>query len=367
MFQIAPTTRLRRSAFFESTVAEGVVGFSTYNRMLLPIGYGDPEAEYWRLIDGVSQWDVAAQRQVQLAGPDASRLAQILCPRDLSRMVPGQGKYVALCDHAGTVLNDPIILKLDENRFWLSIADSDMLFWVRAIAAERRLDVSVVEPDASPMAVQGPKAEEVIASIFGDWVRGLRYFWFQEAQVAGIPLLVARSGWSKQGGYELYLLDQTKGTALWNLVREAGAPFGIGPGAPNGCERVESGLLSWGGDTDDATNPFEIRMEKFVDLGVNDNVVGIEALRRIAIEGPARHQLGVILDEGAPDDQHDGWHDITVDGAKVGDMTNGVWSRRLGKTIGFGLVSRQVGVGDRVRVIRNGRVIEASLVDLPFI
>ena len=153
MFEITPTTRLRRSPYFDATVAGGVAGFTSYNQMLMPTGYGDPEAEYWRLLNGVVQWDVAAQRQVQITGPDAGRLAQILKPRDLSKCVVSQGKYVALCNHAGTIINDPILLKLDKDRYWLSIADSNILFWSRAIAAERRLNVEITEPDVSPMAV----------------------------------------------------------------------------------------------------------------------------------------------------------------------------------------------------------------------
>lgn len=296
MFGISPSARLRPSPFFEATRAEGVTAFTTYNHMLMPTSYGHPEAEYWRLLNGVSQWDVAVERQVQMLGPDAGRLAQILCARDLSKCKVGQGKYVPLCNHAGSLINDPILLKLAEDRYWLSIADSNIWFWAGAIAAERGLDVEVSEPDASPMAVQGPKAEEVVAALFGDWVRGLKYFWFRETAIEGIPVAVARSGWSKQGGFEIYLLDGSQGTKLWNLVKEAGRPWDIGPGNPNFCERVESGLLSYGGDTDAQTNPFEVRMGAYVDLAVPDDVVGIKALRRIHAEGPKRHQLGVILE-----------------------------------------------------------------------
>ena len=287
MFEIAPHPRYRRSPYFAATVAAGVTSFTPYNQMLLPTGYGDPEAEYWRLIQGVSQWDVAGQRQVQITGPDAAKLAQILTPRNLDNMKLGQGKYVPLVDYTGTLINDPVLLKLDEQKFWFSIADSNIWFWARAIAAERKLDVSIIEPDVSPMAIQGPKAGDVVASIFGDWVHDLKHFWFREATVDGIPMVVARSGWSKQGGFELYLMDRTKGTALWNLVAEAGSPWEIGPGSPNPNERIESGLLSWGGDTDAETNPFEVGLDRYVDLDVSDDVVGIQALRRIHAEGPA--------------------------------------------------------------------------------
>ena len=367
MFGITPSARLRPSPFYEATVAEGVAAFTTYNNMLMPTSYGHPEEEYWRLINGVSQWDVAVERQVQLEGPDAERLAQILSPRDLSRCQVGQGKYVALCNHDGVLINDPILLKLDDNRYWLSIADSNIWFWARAIAAERGLRVRVTEPDVSPLAVQGPKAEDVVASIFGDWVRGLKYFWFRQTEIDGIPVAVARSGWSKQGGFEIYLMDGAKGTQLWNIVREAGRPWGIGPGNPNLCERIESGLISYGGDTDGATNPFEVRMEKYVDLDVPDDVVGIQALRRIKQQGASRQQLGLVLEGDQPSGAGFHWHRISRGGEPVGDLTNCVWSYRLKRNIGFALVSARCSVGDRVSVQTDRQTLEGVLTALPFI
>ena len=268
MFSITPSARLRPSPFYQSTLKEGVQEFTTYNNMLMPTGYGDPEGEYWRLIRGVSQWDVAVERQVQLEGPDAGRLAQILAPRDLSKCKTGQGKYVAICNHDGILINDPILLKVNEQCYWLSIADSNIWFWAKAIASERKLRVEVSEPDVSPMAIQGPKSDDVVASVCGDWVRELKYFWFRETSIEGIPVAVARSGWSKQRGFEIYLMDGSQGDRLWDIFREAGKPWDIGPGNPNLMERIESGLLSWGGDTDEETNPFEVRMGKYVDLDV---------------------------------------------------------------------------------------------------
>lgn len=367
MFSITPTARLRPSPFFDATVKEGVTSFQPYNNMLMPTGYGHPEDEYWRIIKGASMWDVSVERQVQLKGPDAGRLAQILCPRDLSKCVVGQGKYVAVCNHKGTILNDPILLKLADDLYWLSIADSNIWFWAGAIAAERGLDVEVSEPDVSPLAVQGPLAENVVAAIFGDWVRDLKYFWFKETEIEGIPVAVARSGWSKQGGFEIYLMDGTRGTALWNIVREAGKPWDIGPGNPNLCERIESGLLSWGGDTDDHTNPFEVRIGKYVDLDVPDDVVGIKALREIKAKGPRRHQLGVIVEMEGRADPTFKWFDILSGDKKVGDMTNIVWSYRLEKNIGFALVDRSVSAGDIVTVNHPGSKVPGTLVELPFI
>lgn len=367
MFSITPSSRLRPSPYYEATLAEGVCAMTTYNLMLMPTSYGNPEEEYWRLINGVSMWDVAVERQVQLQGPDAGRLAQMLAARDLSKCKIGQGKYVPLCNHSGVLLNDPILLKRSEECYWLSIADSNIWFWAEAIARERGLDVAVSEPDVSPLAVQGPKAEAVVVAIFGEWVRDLKYFWFRETAVDGIPVTVARSGWSKQGGFELYLMDGSKGTALWNIVKEAGQPYDIGPGNPNWCERVESGLVAYGGDTDGRTNPFEVRMGKYVDLHVPDDTIGIQALRRIAAEGPTRHQLGVVLEGIEPARAEFKWSDIEMDGKKIGDLTNCTWSFRMAKNIGFALVSVAARPGDKVVVRRGTGPIQGTLCELPFL
>ena len=367
MFDITASVRLRPSPYYEATLAEGVTGFQPYNRMLLPTSFGNPEAEYWRLITGVSQWDVACERQVQLTGPDAGRLAQILSPRDLTRCRAGQGKYVPLCNHAGVLINDPVLLKLDEDRYWLSVADSNIWLWAQAIAAERRLDVEISEPDVSPLAVQGPRGEDVVASIFGDWVRELKYFWFRATAIEGIPLVVARSGWSKQGGFELYLMDGARGTQLWNIVKEAGRRWDIGPGAPNTCEWVESGLLSFGADTDDTTNPYEVRLGKYVDLQVPDEVIGIQALRRIHAAGPRRHQLGLVLQGDEPIVLRSSWHAIRKGGENVGSLTNCMWSYRLKQNVGYALISTACSPGDAVAVIHEGRSIAGTLTGLPFL
>ena len=367
MFSVYPTARLLPSPFYEATVSEGMTSAMVYNSMIMPASFGDSEAEYWRLIDGVSQWDVGGEQQVQLKGPDAGKLAQILSPRDLSKCRIGQGKYVPLCNHGGTIINDPILLKLADDLYWFSIADSDIWLWASAVAAERKLNVEVSRPDVSPMAIQGPKAEDVVASIFGDWIRDLKYFWFRETELQGIPIAVQRSGWSNQGGFEIYLKDGSKGTELWNIFKEAGKPWGIGPGSPTTPERTESGLLSVGGDTDSNTNPFEVRLGKYVDLDVADDVIGIEALRSIKNEVPKRHQLGLILEGSDPHPLGFSWDAIYINDAKVGDMTNCVWSPRMKANIGYALVSISCNPGDEVTVVRDEKPVEASLVELPFL
>ncbi len=366
MAEIGPNTRLRVSPYYAATVQEGVTAFSPYNAMLMPVSYGDPDAEYDRLMNGVSQWDVSVERQVEIAGPDAANLVQLLSVRDLSAIEVGKGKYIPMCDHRGVLINDPVVLKHEDGTFWLSIGDNNILMWARAIAAERGLNVEICEPDVSPMAVQGPKAEDVVAAVFGDWVRALRYFWFAPADVSGIPVIVQRSGYSKQGGFEIYLRDGSRGTELWNIVKEAGQPWGIGPGNPSPIERIESGLLSYGGDTDDLTNPFEVRLGKYVDLDLDDDVVGIKSLRKIKADGVKRHQLGLVFDTSDRHPGHAIWYDLQQDGAKIGDMTCGAWSPRAKAMVGFALVGVKNAIGDPVEVRRGGYVDRAKLCDLPF-
>lgn len=366
MAVLAPSTRVRPSPFHNCVLAEGVSHYTVYNRMLLPTGYGDAQREYDALINSVQLWDVSVQRQVEINGPDAGRLVQIISPRDMSKCKIGQGKYVPLCDHRGTIINDPIILKLSDTRYWISIADSDITYWARAIGAERGLDAEVFEADVSPLAIQGPKAEDVVASLFGEKVRAMKYFWFTEETLQGIPLMLARSGWSKQGGFELYLMDETKGEALWNILREAGAPWNITPGYPNSWERIESGLISWGGDTDDQTNPFELRMGNYVDLDVDDEVVSIKALRKIHAEGPKRHSLGIKLTGTTPLPAIMRWADVTRDGQPIGHMTNSVFSPRLQANIGYGLLASDTRIGDEIEVDMSGTKHQGVLTDIPF-
>lgn len=339
-FQIAIGCNVRKSPYFEATVADGVESFSIYNHMLAPAHFGDPEGEYRALLDNVVMWDVACERQVELAGPDAERLMRYLTPRDIGDMVVGQGKYVPVCDYDGTLINDPVVQKLADDRFWMSIADSDILLWAKAIAVERGFDVRVTEPDASPLAVQGPRAEEVVAGLFGDWVRELRHFRFRETELDGIPILLARSGWSKQGGFELYLRDARRGSELYARVKQAGASHGIVPGAPSDIERVESGLLSYGADARYCVNAFEAGLGGFVDLDREDEFVGKLALRRLAAEGVARMRVGLFIG-GERISGISEWHDLRRGNNVVGTVTEAVYSLRLGRNIAVGMVASE--------------------------
>jgi len=366
-FQISIGCNVRKSPFFDATVADGVKSFSVYNHMFAPAHFGDPEGEYRALLDKVVMWDVACERQVQLAGPDAEQLLRYLTPRDISGTAVGQGKYVPICDHDGNLINDPVLLKLSDDCFWLSIADSDILLWAKGIAAERGLDVRVTEPDVSPLAVQGPRADDVVADLFGDWVRELKYFWFRETELGDIPILLARSGWSKQGGMELYLRDARRGTELYDRVKEAGAPYGIVPGAPSDVERVESGLLSYGSDARFGVNPFEAGLGAFVDLERADDFVGKAALQRIAKEGAQRRRAGFVIGGGRISGISER-HDVYLGEQVVGTVTEAVYSPRLDKNIAVGLLASDI-VNEEQRLetdFGEGRQ-SVSVVPLPFL
>ncbi|MEL7012222.1 MAG: glycine cleavage T C-terminal barrel domain-containing protein [Pseudomonadota bacterium] len=333
-------SNVRKSPYHEATIREGVKSFSVYNHMLIPAHYGDPDTEYDRLLTGVAQWDVAAQRQVQLEGPDAGKLAQYLTPRNLDKTKVGQGRYVPICDHDGWLINDPVLLMLSDDLYWLSVADSDIHLWAAAIAFERGFDVRVSEPDVSPLAIQGPKARDVAEHLFGPMVGELKYFGFVETEIDSIPLVLARSGWSKQGGYELYLRDSATALELWDIVKEAGRPHGIGPGAPNDVERLESGLISYGADMrwqSHRATPFEMGLGALVDLQSGHDFAGRAALEAEHETGPRRQRVGLIFD-GTP--AFPG-HACTVlrDQQEIGYVSEFAHSKRLGQTIGIGLVS----------------------------
>lgn len=365
-FTLAYGSNVRQSPYFDATVADGAASFSVYNHMLHPAHYGDPDGEYERLLNGVVMWDVAVERQVQLQGADAGRLARYLTPREIRDTEVGQGKYVPLCDHRGILINDPVLLKLADDRYWLSIADNDIGLWAQAIAAERRMDVDVSEPDVSPLAVQGPKAADVVADIFGDWVRDLPYFAFRETTLDGIPLVVARSGWSKQGGFELYLRDGSRGTELWERVKDAGGPHGIGPGAPNDVERTESGLISWRADADPDTNPFEMGLGRFVDLDREDEFVGKAALRQIHRDGVRRRRVGLIL-AGERIAQIRKPPAVLLDNATVGRVSEALYSPRLEQNIAIALLDAGISDSENgLSVPIEGAARRATIADLPF-
>ena len=287
--------RLRRTPFFEATQRWGAKAYTVYNHTLFPICYADLEEEYRHLTNHVTLWDVSVERQVEITGPDALAFTNLLTPRDLTRCAVGQGKYVVITAHDGGIINDPVLLRLAENHFWLALADSDVLLWARAVAAERKLRVTVTEPDVSPLQVQGPKSKQVVAALFGDQVAALKYYFFAETKLDGIPVVVTRTGWSGEVGFEIYLRDGSRGDDLWERIMQAGKPHDIRPTGPSDIRRVEAGILNWGADIKLEDTPYHVGLERLIDAHKASDYVGREALERVAREGVSRKLVGVEI------------------------------------------------------------------------
>ena len=329
--------RLRRSPFFAATQRHGAKAYTVYNHMLFPICFADLEEEYWHLLNHVTLWDVSVERQVEITGPDAAAFTNMLTPRDLTRCAVGQGKYVVITAEDGGIINDPVLLRLGENHFWLALADSDVLLWARGAALKSGLRVQVGEPDVSPLQVQGPKAKEVVRTLFGDGVLNLRYYYFLETALDGIPVVVTRTGWTGEVGYEIYLRDGSRGDELWERIMDAGKPHGIRPTGPSDIRRVEAGILNWGADMTLANNVYEVGLDYLVDADKSADYLGRAALERIRSEGVKRKLVGIEID-GARIEMNSVRWSVAAGKEPVGQVTSAVFSPRLKKNIGYAMV-----------------------------
>ncbi|MCF7700798.1 dimethylsulfoniopropionate demethylase [Loktanella sp. M215] len=336
MASISPSRRVRRTPFSDGVEAAGVKGYTVYNRMLLPTVFRSVVEDYHHLKQAVQVWDVACERQIEIRGPDAGRLMQMLTPRDLRGMLPGQCYYVPIVDETGGMLNDPVALKLADDRWWISIADSDLLLWVKGIVYGFRLDVLVDEPDVHPLAVQGPKADDLMARVFGDQVRNLRFFRFGWFDFQGSAMVVARSGYSKQGGFEIYCDGTANGMPLWNALMEAGADLDVHAGCPNLIERVEGGLLSYGNDMTRDNTPHEAGLGRFCSTQTAIGCVGRDALLRVAKEGPLQQIRAIAIAGDVPPCDR-GWPIMAGD-LRVGLVTSAAASPDFGTGVAIGMV-----------------------------
>lgn len=344
--------RLRRTPFSQGVEAAGVTAYTVYNHMLLPTVFRSVEEDYRHLKAAVQVWDVACERQVELRGPDAGRLMQMLTPRDLRGMRVGQCYYVPIVDETGGMLNDPVAVKLAEDRWWISIADSDLLYWVKGIAHGWRLDVLVDEPDVSPLGVQGPHADDLMAAVFGGAVRDVRFFRFGYFDFQGRDMVIARSGYSKQGGYEIYVEGGDIGMPLWNALMEAGRAWDVRAGCPNLIERIEGGLLSYGNDMTDDTTPHECGLGRFCNTATAIGCIGRDALLRVAKEGPVQ-QIRAIAIDGAPVPPcTEWWPVLSHQGHRVGRVSSAAWSPDFQTNVSIGMVRMtHWEAGTEVRVI----------------
>ena len=359
--------RLRRSPFFEATQRAGCRAYTIYNHMFLPSYYDDPVNEYWHLLNEVTLWDVSVERNTEITGPDAFRFTSLLTPRDLSKCRVGQGKYVLITNEDGGIVNDPVLLRLGEQHFWLAGADSDLLLYAKGLAYHSGMQVTIREPDVSPLQVQGPKSKQVVQALFGDQVLALRYYYFIERDLDGIPVVVTRTGWTSEIGYEIYLRDGTRGDELWERIMEAGRPFNIRPTGPSDIRRIEGGILNHGVDITPDTNPYEAGLDRLVDLDKDAEFLGREALRRVRAEGVKRRLAGIEM-EGAPIEFNMTRWPVRKGGETVGQVTSAIYSPRLEKNIGYAMVPvAHAALGTELEVGAPGGAVRAVVVPMPFV
>lgn len=365
MARISIGSRIKKSPYYAGTIAAGATHFTIYNRMYMPTSYGDALAEYERLMTGVSIWDVGAERQVEIEGPDARAFADYVSCRDLSTLAIGRGRYTPMTNYEGVLINDPIAMPLREDRWWLSIADSDVVLFCQGVAGAKGFDVTVREPDVSPLAVQGPRAHDLCRDLLGDVVDEIGFFAFRELELQGIPLVVMRSGWSRQGGFELFLTDGSRGEELWNLAFEAGEKYDVGPGTPHQMERVENGLLSYRSDTDDDTDPFEANLGKWCSMDRGDFVGKTAIIARHEDPTSRRLLVNVHIDGDMPAAENP-WpvHDR---GQPAGELRVATWSPKLGRNVGLALVPvRHATPGTVLEVDADGVDLTMTVSEVPF-
>ena len=360
-------TQVRKSPYSDAALRWGAKGFSVYNHMYIPRSFGDPEENFWNLVNHAILCDVAVERQVEISGPDAAKFTQLLTPRNLSQCAVGQCKYVLITNADGGILNDPVLLRLEENRFWLSLADSDILLWAQGVASHAGLDVSVREPDVSPLQLQGPRSGDIMAALFGESIRELKYYWLKRCDLDGIPLVISRTGWSSELGYEIYLCDGQQGSALWEKIMAAGEPLGLRPGHTSTIRRVEGGMLSYHADMTAANNPFELGLDRLIDLDMEDDFIGKAALRRIQQTGITQRQAGLVLDGAALSGPNTAYWPLRVGNQVVGQITSAVYSPRLKQNIALAMLDADYSaLGTQLEADLSSEVRDVTVVEKPF-
>jgi glycine cleavage system aminomethyltransferase T len=364
--------RNRRTPYYEATQRYAPLGFTVYNHMYFPIQFDTFENEFEALLNGVTLWDVAVERCLEISGPDGFTFAQLLTPRDLSKCAVGQAKYVLICDGDGGIINDPVLTRMDENTFWFALASSDALLFARGLKnAYPDLDVTIREADVAPLQVQGPKSKDLMVKLLGEGILDLKYYYWRDAQIAGVPVVVTRTGWTSEVGYEVYTTETARGNDVYEAIMQAGAEFGIKPTGPSDIRRIEGAIFNWGADMTYENNAFEMGLERLVNLDslTDAACLSAAAYRKIAANGVSRRINGVEIDgDPFPGLNNVKW-DASVDGQAVGMVTSAIYSSRLGKNIGFcWLPLEHSRLGQAVAVQtewgpRGGTVVEMPFVD----
>jgi len=360
--------RVRKSPYFEATLRYGARSFTVYNHTYMPTCYTSPVEEYWSLVKGVTLWDVTCQRQVEISGPDAFRFIQFLTPRDMSRCEVGQCQYMVLTNQEGGIVNDAVLLRVGEDQYWLSPGDGDVVMWASGVAVRSGMDVQVFEPDVSPLQLQGPRSPYVARDLFGDWVLELKYYRLAATTLDGMPLVVSRTGWSGELGYEIYLRDSRYGEQLWEKIMAVGKPHGITPTAPNTIRSIEGGLLSYVSDIALADNPYVFGMDRFVNLDQDDDFIGKAALARIKAEGVKRRLVGIEIDGTPLIGSNEEFWTVSDGKRRIGHVTRCVHSPRLEKNIGWANVPAEYSaIGTKMAVTAIDGERSATVCEAPWI
>ena len=362
--------RNRRTPYYEATQKYGPKGFTVYNHMYFPIRFDTFENEFETLLNDVTLWDVSVERCLEISGPDGFRFAQLMTPRDLSRCAVGQAKYVLVVDSDGGIINDPVLTRMDEDTFWFALASSDTLLWARGLKnAYPELDVTIREADVAPLQVQGPKSKDLMVDLLGESILELKYYWWTNAEIADAPVVVTRTGWTSEVGYEVYLTDTTKGTEVFEALMKAGEKYNIKPTGPSDIRRIEGAIFNWGADMTYENNPLELGLDRLIAWDLDDDAcISMEALKRIRDAGPTRRINGVELDgDPFPGLNNVKW-DAIIDGARVGKVTSAIYSPRLGKNIGYcWLPADESTEGQTVTVETEWGTRTATVVPMPFV
>jgi glycine cleavage system aminomethyltransferase T len=358
--------RIKKSPFFEKAVEYGATEFHPYNGMWMPVGYDSPVNEYWNVLERASLWDVGVQKCVEIAGPDAEAFMQLLTPRDITTIEPGRCAYVFLTNQDGGVLNDPVMLRIAEDRFWLSTADSDMYLWAKGVSAFSGHEVEIATPHVYPMQLQGPRSAEIMVDVFGEEILDLRYYWWMRSSVDGIDVVISRTGYSSELGYEVYLLGEARGGELWEILMTAGQPYGISPGSPNRIRRIEGGVLDYASDITPDENPLELGLDRLI--AWDTDFLGKAALEKVRDEGVRRRLVGLFLDGPALQKNNEHRWPVTSASTKVGFVTNAVHSPRLDRNIAFAMIGVPFDANDTVLTVETVEgARSAERTTLPFI
>jgi glycine cleavage system aminomethyltransferase T len=363
--------RNRRTPYYEATQRSSPKAFTVYNHMYFPVRFDTFENEFQALLNDVTIWDVSVERCIEVSGPDGFKFAQLVTPRNLSKCAVGQGKYVLICDSDGGVINDPVMTRMDENTFWFALASSDVLLFFKGLKnAYPKLNVTIRELDVAPLQVQGPKSKDLMKDLLGESILDLKYYFWRKAEIKGVPVVITRTGWTSEVGYEVYLLDPTKGSVIWDTLLEVGRKYNVKPTGPSDIRRVEGGILNWGADMTYENNAIQLGLERLVDFSLpEDACISIGALKKIKAQGVKTRLVGVELDgEPFPALNAVKWPAHKEDGAAIGKVTSAIYSPRLKKNIGYcWLPTEMAKNGTKVQVETEWGPRTATVVPMPFV